>query len=60
MGTYMFFEENAAPECPDQLFEKLPEKNLKYVCKTRKLLKMKHTYVTPKENTGIKMHLAIK
>lgn len=49
----MFFEEDPSPECRDILFDKLPDKNLKYVCKTRKLLKMERTYVKPKEGTGM-------
>nr|XP_021199183.2 general transcription factor 3C polypeptide 6 isoform X2 [Helicoverpa armigera] len=49
LGTYMFFEEDLDAKSEDPLFDKLPEKNLKYVCKTRKLLSMEHAYVTPKE-----------
>lgn len=49
----MFFEEDPAPESLDPLFDKLPEKQLKYVGKTRKLIKMEHAYVTSKENGGI-------
>ncbi|CAH0699189.1 unnamed protein product [Spodoptera exigua] len=49
LGTYMFFEEDPDPKSEDPLFDKLPEKNLKYVCKTGKLLTMEHAYVTPKE-----------
>lgn len=49
LGTYMFFEEDPAPKTEDPLFDKLPEKNLKYICKSRKYLNMEHAYVTPKE-----------
>ncbi|KAJ8734650.1 hypothetical protein PYW08_013900 [Mythimna loreyi] len=49
LGTYMFFEEDPEPKSEDPLFDKLPEKNLKYLCKTKKLLNMEHAYVTPKE-----------
>ncbi|XP_026725831.1 general transcription factor 3C polypeptide 6-like isoform X3 [Trichoplusia ni] len=49
LGTYMFFEEDPNPKSEDPLFDKLPEKNLKYLCKTRKYLNMEHAYVTPKE-----------
>lgn len=45
----MFFEEDPAPHCEDPLFDKVPEKTLKFVCKTRKHLHMEHAYVTPKE-----------
>lgn len=49
LGTYMFFEEDPEPKSEDPLFDKLPEKNLKYLCKTKKILNMEHAYVTPKE-----------
>lgn len=45
----MFFEDDPSPHCEDSLFDKLPEKYLKYVCKTRKLISVEHAYVTPKE-----------
>ena len=45
----MFFEEDPEPTTEDPLFDKLPEKNLKYLCKTKKILNMEHAYVTPKE-----------
>lgn len=48
----MFFEDDPSPQCDDPLFDTLPESNLKYVCKTRKLLKMDHAYVLPKEGQG--------
>ncbi|XP_068628791.1 general transcription factor 3C polypeptide 6 [Battus philenor] len=51
LGTYLFFEEDSSPHCDDPLFDKLPEKNLKYLYKTSKLLSMEHAYVTPKEGT---------
>lgn len=44
----MFFEDDQPPESLDPLFDKVPEKNLKYVCKTRKYVKMEHAYVTEK------------
>ncbi|XP_046976627.1 general transcription factor 3C polypeptide 6 [Vanessa cardui] len=49
LGTYMFFEDDPSPHCADPLFDKLPEKNLKYLCKTRKLISVEHAYVTHKE-----------
>ncbi|XP_064292065.1 uncharacterized protein LOC128669755 isoform X3 [Plodia interpunctella] len=49
VGTYMFFEEDLCPQTEDPLLDRLPEKNLKYVSKTRKLLEMKQAYVTAKE-----------
>ncbi|KAG6464363.1 general transcription factor 3C polypeptide 6 isoform X3 [Manduca sexta] len=49
LGTYMFFEDDPNPQCEDSLFDKVPEKNLKYFCKTRKCLQVEHAYVTPKE-----------
>lgn len=48
----MFFEEDLSPQCDDPLFDKLAENNLKYICKTRKLLKMDQAYVLPKEGQG--------
>lgn len=45
----MFFEDDPSPHCEDSLFDKLPEKNLKYLCKTRKLISVEHAYVTAKE-----------
>ncbi|CAB3236967.1 unnamed protein product [Arctia plantaginis] len=53
LGTYMFFEEDPEPKTDDPLFDKLPEKNLKYVCKTRKYLNMEHAYITPKEGHSL-------
>ncbi|XP_013166731.1 PREDICTED: general transcription factor 3C polypeptide 6-like isoform X3 [Papilio xuthus] len=50
LGTYLFFEEDQTPHCDDPLFDKLPEKNLKYLYKTNKLLSMEHAYVTSKED----------
>ncbi|XP_028169197.1 uncharacterized protein LOC114359132 isoform X2 [Ostrinia furnacalis] len=54
LGTYMFFEDDQAPESKDPLFDKVPEKNLKYVCKTRKYVKMEHAYVTEKGGPSAK------
>nr|XP_021205178.1 general transcription factor 3C polypeptide 6 isoform X2 [Bombyx mori] len=48
-GTYLFFEEDPSPNTDDPLFDRLSEKNLKYVCKTRKCIQMQHAYVSPKE-----------
>lgn len=45
----MFFEEDPHPKTDDPLFDKIPDKNYKYLCKTRKYLNMEHAYVTPKE-----------
>ncbi|KAI5642468.1 mab-21 protein domain-containing protein [Phthorimaea operculella] len=50
LGTYMFFEDDPQPQSVDPLFDKLPEKNLKYLCKTNKLLNMEHAYVMPLTN----------
>ncbi|KAJ2946546.1 hypothetical protein O0L34_g12601 [Tuta absoluta] len=50
LGTYMFFEEDPQPQSVDPLFDKLPEKSLKYLCKTNKLLNMEHAYVMPLAN----------
>lgn len=52
----MFFEEDPDPKSEDPLFDKLPEKNLKYVSKTGKLLTMEHAYVTPKEGKLTKLY----
>lgn len=52
LGTYMFFEEDPCPQSEDPLFDKLPDNNLKYVCKTKKFLKMDHAYVLSKEGQG--------
>lgn len=49
LGTYMFFEDDPACETKDTLFDKLAEKNLKYKCKTQKVLNMQHAHITPKE-----------
>lgn len=49
----MFFEHDPAPKSLHPLFDKLPEKNLKYLVKTRKCMTMQHAYVTPKEGKGI-------
>ncbi|OWR52125.1 hypothetical protein KGM_213106 [Danaus plexippus plexippus] len=49
LGTYMFFEEDPTIQSSDPLFDRLPAKNLKYLCKTRKLINVEHAYVTPKE-----------
>ncbi|XP_059047483.1 general transcription factor 3C polypeptide 6-like isoform X2 [Achroia grisella] len=49
LGTYMFFEDNPMAESCDPIFDKLSEKNLKYVCKTQKYLSMEHAYVSSKE-----------
>lgn len=46
----MFFEEDSSPKTSDPLFDKLPEKNLKYLCKTRKYIPVQHAHVTPKED----------
>ncbi|CAK1599574.1 unnamed protein product [Parnassius mnemosyne] len=51
LGTYLFFEEDPSPHCADPLFDKLPERNLKYLHKTTKLLCMEHAYVAPKEGS---------
>lgn len=45
----MFFEEDPSPKSSDPLFDKLPEKSLKFLCKSRKLIKIEHAYITPKE-----------
>lgn len=45
----MFFEEDPSPKCSDPLFDKLPEKNLRFLCKTRKVINVEHAYITPKE-----------
>ncbi|XP_014369468.2 general transcription factor 3C polypeptide 6 isoform X2 [Papilio machaon] len=57
LGTYLFFEEDQTPHCDDPLFDKLPEKNLKYLYKTTKLLSMEHAYVTSKEGSDIENKL---
>ncbi|KAJ0181044.1 hypothetical protein K1T71_003129 [Dendrolimus kikuchii] len=49
LGTYMFFEDDPMPVTKDPLFDKLAEKNLKYKCKTKKVLYMQHAHITPKE-----------
>lgn len=49
LGTYMFFEEDTSTLSKDPLFDKYPEKCVKYVGHTRKLMTMEHAYVTPKE-----------
>ncbi|GBP41761.1 hypothetical protein EVAR_33752_1 [Eumeta japonica] len=49
LGTYMFFEEDPDAQSSDPLFDKLPEKCLKYLCKSRKVIKFEQTYVVPKE-----------
>lgn len=48
----MFFEE-ATVQGKDVLFDKYPDKCVKYVCQTRKLLSMEHAYVIPKEGKGM-------
>lgn len=53
LGTYMIFEEGTPPKCMDELFDKVPEKHLDYIGKTRKYIKMKGTYVTHKNEPGI-------
>lgn len=55
LGTYMFFENDPTIKSVDPLFDKLPEENLKYVCKTRKLMKMERTYLTPKAENETKL-----
>ncbi|XP_072935037.1 general transcription factor 3C polypeptide 6 [Epargyreus clarus] len=52
LGTYMFFENDTSPQSTDPVFDRIPEKNVKYVCKTRKLLKVEHGYITPKDGSG--------
>ncbi|XP_048005310.1 uncharacterized protein LOC125241061 [Leguminivora glycinivorella] len=49
LGTYMFFARDEAPPCEDPLFDKVPKESMKYICKGDKYLRMKHTYITPKE-----------
>ncbi|XP_041974388.1 general transcription factor 3C polypeptide 6 isoform X2 [Aricia agestis] len=51
-GTYMFFGEDPSPRSLDPLFDKLPDKSLQYICKTRKFLTLQHALITPKEGTG--------
>ncbi|KAM3966851.1 uncharacterized protein ACR2FA_012388 [Aphomia sociella] len=49
LGTFMFFEEDPAAQSSDPVFDRLSEKNVKYVCKTQKYLNMEHAYVSSKE-----------
>ncbi|CAH2100159.1 unnamed protein product [Euphydryas editha] len=49
LGTFMFFEDDPSPHSTDAVFDKVPDKNLKYLCKTRKLISVEHAYVTHKE-----------
>ncbi|XP_063394372.1 uncharacterized protein LOC134679407 [Cydia fagiglandana] len=49
LGTYMFFARDIAPPSVDPLFDKVPKENMKYICKADKYLRMKHTYITPRE-----------
>lgn len=49
----MFFEDDPKPITKDPLFDKLAEKNLKYKCKTMKILNMQHAHVIPKEGQGL-------
>ncbi|XP_061715008.1 uncharacterized protein LOC133523441 [Cydia pomonella] len=55
LGTYMFFARDLSSSSLDPLFDKVPKENMKYLCKTDKYLKMKHTYVTLREGaeTGV-------
>ncbi|XP_045761693.1 general transcription factor 3C polypeptide 6-like isoform X2 [Maniola jurtina] len=56
LGTYMFFEGDPLPCSSDPLFDKLSEKNLKYLCKTRKFINVQHAYVTPKDDRQEQEH----
>ncbi|XP_038208826.1 general transcription factor 3C polypeptide 6 [Zerene cesonia] len=49
LGTYMFFEDDPSAHTDDPLFDKLPDKNLKYLLKTRKFIKAEHVYVKQKD-----------
>ncbi|CAK1548370.1 unnamed protein product [Leptosia nina] len=49
LGTHMFFEDDPFAQTNDPLFDKLPEKNLKYINKSRKTIKAEHVYVKAKE-----------
>ncbi|XP_031769809.2 general transcription factor 3C polypeptide 6-like isoform X2 [Galleria mellonella] len=56
LGTFMFFENDPTAQSCDPIFDKLPEKSLKYVCKTQKYLTMEHAYVSSKEGGEQSMH----
>ncbi|CAH0722386.1 unnamed protein product, partial [Brenthis ino] len=60
LGTYMFFEEDPSPKCSDPLFDKLPEKNLRFLYKTRKLINVEHAYITPKEGNQEQEHQEVQ
>ncbi|RVE43273.1 hypothetical protein evm_012103 [Chilo suppressalis] len=52
LGTYMFFKDVPPPISEDPVFDQVPAKNLEYLSKTRKLIKMEHTYITPNNMEG--------
>ncbi|XP_045512953.1 general transcription factor 3C polypeptide 6-like [Pieris brassicae] len=51
LGTHIFFEEDPLAQTSDLLFDKLPEKSLKYLTKSRKTVKAEHVYIKMKEGT---------
>ncbi|KAJ9591047.1 hypothetical protein L9F63_012097 [Diploptera punctata] len=50
VGTSLFFEEDPAPAGGDPVFTKTPEHQLRYFCKTRKMLKMSRVFLKKKQS----------
>ena len=50
VGTALFFEEDPAPSGSDPVFTTIPKHQLRYVCKTRKALRMSRVFLKRKDS----------
>ncbi|PSN33522.1 hypothetical protein C0J52_16120 [Blattella germanica] len=50
VGTALFFEEDPNPPGGDPVFTRTPEHQLRYACKTRKVLQMSRVFLTKKNS----------
>jgi hypothetical protein len=50
VGTALFFEEDPMPPAGDSVFTTIPERQLRYVCKTRKALHMSRVFLRRKDS----------
>jgi len=50
VGTALFFEEDPSPAGNDPVFTTIPQHQLRYVCKTRKALRMSRVFLKRKDS----------
>ena len=50
VGTALFFEEDPSPAGSDPVFTTIPQHQLRYVCKTRKALRMSRVFLKRKDS----------